>query len=67
MTATDIIATIVAWNKDVSPEQVQELIEGRAMVSDLAFIREELAQHVSLNEQNAADWAIACIDKALAA
>jgi hypothetical protein len=67
MNATDIIATIVAWHKDVSPEQVQELIEGRAMISDLAFIREELSQHVSSNEQNAADWAIACIDKALAA
>lgn len=67
MTAHDIIATIIAWHKDASPEQVSELIESRAMVQDLPFIREQLAEHVSLNEQNAADWALQVIDRALAA
>jgi hypothetical protein len=59
MTATDIIAAIIKMHKDASFEEVQELIHSRAMVCDFDFIKSELAQHVSLNEQNAADYALA--------
>ena len=62
MTATDIIAAIIEMYKEASFEDVQELIVSRAAVRDLAFIRAELAEHVSSNERNAADDALAVID-----
>ena len=62
MTATDIIAAIIEMYKEASFEDVQELIVSRAAVGDLAFIRAELSEHVSSNERNAADYALAVID-----
>ena len=62
MTATDIIAAIIEMHKEASFEDVQELIVSRAAVGDLAFIRAELSEHVSSNERNAADDALAVID-----
>ena len=62
MNAQDIINTIIAWHKDVAPEDVRELIVSRAAIGDLSYIRAELAEHVSSNEQNASDWALEVID-----
>lgn len=62
MTAQDIINIIIAWHKDVSPEEVRELLVSRAAVGDLSYIRAELAGHVSSNEHNASDWALKAID-----
>lgn len=57
-----IVAQIVALHKDFAPGEVEEILAGKAMVSDLPAIRAELLDHVSSNETNAADIAISWID-----
>jgi hypothetical protein len=55
MTAQDIIARIVEMHKYHTAQDVVELLASRAAISDLPMIRDELLQHRSSNERNAAD------------
>lgn len=58
MTAQDIIAKIVEWDKDVTYTDVAELIDGKANVDQLPFIKNALYNYVSSNEMNASRFAI---------
>lgn len=58
MTAQDIIAQIIEWDKDASYNEVVDLIEGKSLISDHAEIEIALYDHVSGNEMNAARYAL---------
>ena len=58
MTAQDIIAQIIDWNKDVTYNEVADLIDGKALISDHGAIKAALYEHMSSNEMNAARYAV---------
>lgn len=65
MTANDIITAIVEMHKDYTVLEIHELIEGKAIIADLPFIRDELVIHQSQNETNAASIVVELINDLL--